>query len=377
LKRQFLVVYCLSLTLNQMKFAVIGHQEEWDKITRFTGLQQAMSSPQELEAFRQHYALIPPSPLFDIEVYSPMGTVKGFYIETFIAPDELDAAHLWQNLRKVKIACEKAAALGADIVSLGGFTSIVLEIGNQSFSYVNQTAFTTGNTLTAAFIADSLEKAAAYWNQSLSESRLLVIGATGDIGSACVRYFAGSVRELLLNARQTGPLRELEKTLIKQGISCKGDVLAENLLPEADLVICVASSQLPENYLNLLPPHAIVCDAGYPKNLQSSYEQPFIKVYAGGMGKVASGFHFSPAVYQDMIYDFGLPGISHGCILESIVLALEGMAVPYSTGKGNIQKQQMEQILEMAARHGIVTAPFFNASGLLEIPIACSVKAKW
>lgn len=351
----------------QLKFAVIGHQDNWKKIIGFVNSirESEGNSNLSLESIREIYHYFPPSKLFDIEINSNSGKIEGYYIESFMPPDGLGIGKIWDNLSKTKAACEKAAVLGADIVALGGFASIVLESGTEKFTAINNTKFTTGNTLTAAIITDSIQKAALRWGPSLKESNLLVIGSTGDIGSACVRFFAGKVKKLLLNARQSGPLTTQEFELKKQGFDGESDTDVRTLLPKADYIICVASSVLPTNYGILLKKDAIICDAGYPKNLSLDDINSNQKIYAGGMCLVENGYRFYPDHFQKNIYEFPLENISHGCTMESVVLALEGKAVSFSQGRGNITVENMDYILKAAKKHGIVTAPFFNSSGLL------------
>jgi fatty aldehyde-generating acyl-ACP reductase len=175
-----------------LKFALIGHQDNWDKITRFVKSMRKNGpiGPLTVEKIKEVYSYIPSRNLFDIFTQSSVsGTTKGVYIETFISPDELDAKHLRSNLSKVKDACDKAIAQNIPVASLGGFSSIVLESGGYQLKQLGNTCFTTGNTLTAGFIVRGVEKACEYHQQLLEDSRLLVIGATGDIGSACSRYF--------------------------------------------------------------------------------------------------------------------------------------------------------------------------------------------
>ncbi|QMU28170.1 hypothetical protein [Adhaeribacter radiodurans] len=353
---------------SRLNFAIIGHQDKWTKVERFVNAlrQKENNAPLSVEKIKEVYSFIPPRKLFDIKMVSAVrGVVHGSYIETFISPDELDSKYLHKNLNKVKDACACAASLGANVVSLGGFTSILLECGNNSITQLKQTSFTTGNTLTAAFIAEGIEKASKLWEQPLSESKLLIIGATGDIGRACVTYFAGKVKQLLLNARQSGPLQKQQALLGKENIKAISSVHINDLLPQADMVICVASSLLHNCDMGLLPKHAIICDAGYPKNLHSSPELQERRLFFGGMGMVKGGFTSSQD-YKQHIYQFAIQDVSHGCILESVVLAMENNPVSYSMGRGNITTQAMAEIRAMAAKHGIVTAPLFDEQGCLE-----------
>jgi fatty aldehyde-generating acyl-ACP reductase len=348
-----------------MTFALIGHQDSWAKILHVVNaMRSGQGNPElSLDEVRGSYTYFPPRKLFDITVSSTRcGALNGCYIESFLSPDELDAAHLHKNFNKVKEACACASRLGADVVSLGGFTSIILETRQDPGIFPGHTAFTTGNTLTAAFIADAVEKAAIHWEQPLHRSGLLIIGSTGDIGSACVAYFKGKVKKLLLCARQPGPLRKQQETLLAEGIAASSSVTINDLLPGSDYVICVASSMISGADLSLLPGHAIICDAGYPKNLQHAIGINSDRMFYGGMGLVTGGFRFTPD-YRHDIYDFNLENAGHGCLLEAVVLAMENRAVPFSTGRGRITPTAMQEIRDMASRHGIVTAPLFNDKG--------------
>lgn len=353
---------------SRLKFGVIGHQDNWKKIVDFVNNIRITEGNSELseDKIKDVYDYFPPIKLFDIQINSKLsGFVEGYYIESFLSPDKLGLAHIWNNLKKTKEACEKAAMLGVDVVSLGGFTSIILESGGTTLDSIQGTKFTTGNTLTAALIADSIEKACMKWNLTLEKSSLLVIGSTGDIGSACVKYFSKKVKKLLITARNPALLLLQEEKLKSEDIDCKSTTNVPELLASADLVICVASSVLPENYFDFLQPHAIICDAGYPKNLNSENLTSSQRIYAGGMCLVEGGYCFSPEHFQKNIYEFPLPNISHGCTMESVVLALEEKTLEFSRGRGNIQLENMEYILKAAAKHGIITAPFFNSTGLL------------
>lgn len=342
-----------------VSFALIGHQDNWDKVIRFvnslriTGKNSLLS----LEKIKEVFGFIPPRKLFDIETWSPItGRVRGMYIETFISPDEIDAKHLHLNLKKVKEACDYAIGCGANIVSLGGFTSIVLESTATALQQSGVTYFTTGNSLTAAFIVKSIEKICVLRKQSLANSNLLIVGSTGDIGSACAQYFSGSVKQLLFCARQPGPLKKQKEIYEQKGISVNASIDINELLPNADIVICVASSLIEGANFDLLPPAAIICDAGYPKNI--SLPPSKLKgriIFSGGMGSVKGGYEFTPDHKKD-IYDFPGENIVHGCLLESMVLAMEQKPVAYSTGRGNISITAMNEIFNLCTKHEIEPA---------------------
>ena len=99
------------------------------------------------------------------------------------------------------------------MVSLGGFSSILIEGNFDQLPPGDHTVFTTGNTLTVAFIVQGIEKMCAQQGRDLRRSTLLVVGATGDVGSGCVRCLAPKVRRVLLYARNAERLRRLAAEL--------------------------------------------------------------------------------------------------------------------------------------------------------------------
>src|SRR4030095_15504966 len=216
------------------------------------------------------------------------------------------------------VSCAKR--MGAKMVALGGFTSIVLEGNLDSFS-MDGSKFTTGNTLTAAYIVKGIEKAAVLQDISLKDSTILIVGATGDIGMACVNFLKNKVKKLLLCARINQRLEKLSQELTKENISISYSVSLQDLIPEADIIICAASSsgiKLTDCKKNVL-----ICDAGYPKNLETKIENnKSVKLFHGGMGQVTTGFSFCPD-YSNSIYRYVAPYIIHGCILEAMILAFE------------------------------------------------------
>ncbi len=359
---------------SSLKFAVIGHQESWQNVMQFI---QTMRFPGNdydltLDKVKEIFTYIPPRKIFNIEISSILcGKIHGAYIETFIAPDELDIRHLRKNIEKVKQACEVCARLGVPVVSLGGFSSIVLEAGNAAFTKIEETFFTTGNSLTAAFIVKGVEKACAFWQQSLSKSKLLIIGSTGDIGSACALYFSGKVKKLLLCARREAALQRQSNEFTAKNVSNKASVHLEELIAEADIIISVASSIVNDHDFENINCDAIVCDAGYPKNLEAIHIKNHERLSYGGMGVVTGGYEFENNLERSF-YKFPLPSVSHGCLLEAVVLAMENVNSSFSKGRGNITLDAMAVILSMAEKHGIYPAPLFN-----KVPINAAAKLSY
>ncbi len=347
----------------RLDFAVIAHQDSWQNITGFiNGIRPNEQQQLSTEKIKEIFSFIPPRDIFRIKVKSKTGAeVSGVYIETFIDPDKLDSRFIRINIGKVMKAITCAKKMGAGIVTLGGFTSIVLEGNPDSFAGA-ESKFTTGNTLTAAYIVKGIEQAVTRQSISLQESAVLIIGATGDIGLACTHFLKTKIKKVLLCARNNQRLEKLSQELAKENIPVHYSVALQDLVPEADIIICAASSSGIE--LAGCKKNVLVCDAGYPKNLEAKFENSTgIKLFHGGMGQVNYGYHFCPD-YSKSFYRYPAPNISHGCILEAIVLAFENKLEPYSAGKGNITIDKMDEIYGLSVKHGIDIAPFYNANGL-------------
>jgi fatty aldehyde-generating acyl-ACP reductase len=348
---------------SSIDFAVIGHQENWEKISAYVRLLRIEGTNPGLpeECIKNVFSFIPPRPLFEIvAVDSHERAIRGVYIETFISPDELDAAHLYKNLKKVQDACEIASTLKAGIAALGGFTSIVLESGKGGSEKIGDTWFTTGNSLTASYVVEAVENACHSKQIRLNNATLLVVGSTGDIGRACVSYFTHKVREIRLCARQQGPLQKQAVGLMDAWQLAKYGTEINDLFPGTDVVVCVASSILEQADFDRLPPGAILCDAGYPKNI-GMQKTLHHSLFYGGMGKLSGTYEFIPGNTKSL-YGFPVPNVVHGCLLEAITLCFANKPGAFSKGKGNITLKNMRYINDLAKQHGITVAPLFNES---------------
>lgn len=348
----------------QVDFALVGHPESWSAAAEvFSALRGPEHTPLPDDEIRDILPWIPPRAVCRVAVKS-IGDAEahGLYIDSFISPDRLDAACVRENLTRVRAAAACAIKAGARIVSLGGFSSILIEGNFDQLPPGHDTVFTTGNTLTVAFIVQGIEKMCAQQGRDLRRSTLLVVGATGDVGSGCVRCLAGKVRRVQLVARNAERLRRLAAELESEGIDTEIGTDLGQFSEKAGLVICAASLPTPSLLLGSIAPDAIVCDAGYPKNLSPDAETSRATVFFGGLGQITGGLTFDPDL-RGILNHHPFPDVAHGCLLEGIALTLEGRFESFSRGRGAITPKHVEEIETIAVRHGIYLAPFFNAGG--------------
>src|SRR5438105_15288007 len=162
-------------------FALIGHQESWraaaDVLAVLRGAARARLPDDEI---KEIFPWIPPRAVCHVEVASVTGAkARGLYIDCFIPPDRLGGSYIHDNIARVRAAAAYAIKAGAKIVSLGGFSSILIEGNFDQLPDRHDTVFTTGNTLTVAFIVQGIQKMCALENRNIRKSTLLIVGATG------------------------------------------------------------------------------------------------------------------------------------------------------------------------------------------------------
>jgi len=351
----------------EIDFALIGHQESWrsaaDVLAVMRGTERSRLPDDEI---MEIFPWIPPRAVCNVEVASATGAkARGVYIDCFIPPDHLGSDYVHDNIGRVRAAAACAIKAGARIVSLGGFSSILIEGSFDQLSRTSDTIFTTGNTLTVAFIVQGIRKMCALEGREICKSTLLIIGASGDVGSGCARCLAPFTKRVILCARNAKRLQTLAAELEADGTEVEIATSLEQVPYAADVVICAASLASPSLQLSPIALEAIICDAGYPKNLSPRSGIPGARVFFGGLGQIAGGLSFMPD-FKGVLNRHPFPDVAHGCLLEGMALALARRFEPFSQGRGFITRNRVEEIETIAALHGIRLAPLFNSEGPLE-----------
>ena len=113
---------------------------------------------------------------------------------------------------------EKAEKLGAKIVGLGAFTSVVGDAGITIARNLN-IPVTSGNSYTVATAIAGTKMAAREMGIDLGTAEVAVIGATGSIGSTCARILARECRYLTLWAQRNNLQRLAQK--VGTGLAAK------------------------------------------------------------------------------------------------------------------------------------------------------------
>ena len=252
--------------------------------------------------------------------------------------------------RKIVQTGRLAEQLGARILGLGAFTSVVGDAGITIAQRLD-IPVTTGDAYTVAIAVQAIREAARQMGIRPQDATTAVVGATGAIGSACAQLLAEGTGRLVLIGRREKAL-EAVRERCEGGTAHLQTSTSLDDLYQAELILTVTSAIgaiiKPEH----LKPGAVVLDVARPRDVSRAVaaQRDDVLVIEGGMVEVPGpvDFHF----------DFGFPpGKAYACMAETMALALEGRYEDYTLGR-DIPIEQIREIEAIASRHG------FRLSGL-------------
>ncbi|NDJ86115.1 MAG: shikimate dehydrogenase [Chloroflexi bacterium] len=256
-----------------------------------------------------------------------------------------------ERVYKKLVACgEKAAGLGAKIVGLGAYTSVVGDAGTTIAQRLD-TPVTTGDSYTVYIAVEAVLKAAREMDIPIGTAKAAVVGATGAIGATCAELLAESVADLILVGRRAEALEQVRER-------CEGKrahittSITMNDIYTADLILTVTNATTSIIEPQHIKPGAVICDVARPRDVSWRLyrERNDVLVIEGGMVEIPGPVDFG--------FDFGFPpGKAFACMAETMILALEGRYEDYSIGK-HIAIEKVREISAMAQRHGFKLSGF-------------------
>src|SRR5258707_558728 len=276
--------------------------------------------------------------------------IKGWFIACPFTPQRMLQLPVNMVYDKIVACGHKAEKLGARIMGLGAYTSVVGDAG-QTIADRLALPVTTGDSYTIMVAVEAVRKAAEVMGIPLAGATAAVVGATGAIGNVCAQMLSNDVAELILIGRRADALNEVREKC--EGHRAKVRVGTDmNMVYEADLVLTVTSAINSVIQPEHLKPGAVVCDVARPRDVSKlvAERRDDVLVIEGGMVEVPGNVDFH--------FDFGFPPHkAFACMAETMALALEGRYENFSIGKN----LTVDQALEMGAicnRHGFRLSGF-------------------
>ncbi len=286
---------------------------------------------------------------------------QGWFIGCPLTPRQMLSLPIGFVSQKLQQCGEIAQSLGAGILGLGAFTSIVGDGGITMAKSLPGLAITTGNSYTVATALEGAKQGAEMMGHALHDARVAVVGANGSIGATCAEVMAREAAELTLIGRDVARLANLAQRLGESGhaaIHTCTDVAAG--LRDADIVITVTSAV----DAVILPEHikrgAVVCDVARPRDVsvRVARERDDVLVIEGGLVAVPGEMRLPLAGKPGKEFSFGFPpGTAYACMSETMALALEGRYESFTLGK-EVSVAQVDEISRIAEKHGFQLAGF-------------------
>jgi len=296
----------------------------------------------------------PPIYISEIEGITSTSTgkrVKGWFIAAPFTPRRMMELPEKAVYRKLIQTGRMAERLGAQMLGLGAFTSVIGDAG-VTIARSLDVPVTTGDAYTISIAVQAIREAARLMDIPLSSATAAVVGASGTIGRVCVELLAEDVARLYLIGRREEALIELQEQLSGPGRSELIVSTNMDVLTKSQLILTVTSAV----HDVILPEHlllgSVVCDVARPRDVSAmvAAARDDILVIDGGMVDVPGpvDFHFN----------FGFPpGKSYACMAETIALALEGRFEDYTLGK-HITRKRVDEITAIAEKHGFRLSGF-------------------
>jgi predicted amino acid dehydrogenase len=303
-------------------------------------------------------------------VASSYNKAEGWFVTCPLTAKQMVELPEGYVINRIIGAARVAEKLGAKILGLGAFTSVVGDAGI-TIAQNSNIAVTTGNSYTVASAIQGVKKAAALMGYDICQSDIVIIGATGSIGKVCARYLAREVKNLTLVARDTSKLEEIAaKILFDYGLAVKVTPYSRSALRKADVIITVTSAVDTIIGPGDLKPGAVVCDVSRPRNVSKKVaeERDDVLVIEGGIVEVPHGVNFN--------FNFGFPeGTAYACMAETMILALEGRYESFTLGR-DLTLEQIEEIERLADKHGFKVAGFRSFEKAVSLEEIKAIKQK-
>ncbi|MCW8126075.1 aminotransferase class III-fold pyridoxal phosphate-dependent enzyme [Microbulbifer halophilus] len=240
---------------------------------------------------------------------------------------------------------------GAELVGLGGFTSI---IGRRGLHTAERASLpvTSGNSLTAYAAYRGLHQVFDWLRLDPAQARVAVVGYPGSISLALAKLLLEMGCQLDLVHRPGADSRRLMAYLpeARDGQVQLFDSM-EAVYERTRILVSATSSGSVIDEARLLP-GSIVMDIALPRDIRPAEPRrnDVIVIDGGHMTGTPriklGGESLSMAIKQQI----------NGCLAETMVLALEGRAECYSIGR-DLPPQKVLESGEIAERHGFEAFP--------------------
>jgi predicted amino acid dehydrogenase len=236
------------------------------------------------------------------------------------------------------------------ILGLNGCASII-ENNGYAIQKNLKIPVTTGKTLTAWSILESVYRTVKNQNIALENSKLTIIQATSPIGILCAKKFSEFLPRIVLCADNSAGLNALkEEILCLNSVEITLEKNADEAVKDADIVIEASGAGNPAFDHANLKPKSIFCSICHKEGLGATGQQKGIITINAGL--------IRPPFPASQIMRAGLPkGTISASLAETMLLTFEEKIASYFL-TDSLNADRLEEIADIAVRHGFeVWAP--------------------
>jgi len=258
-------------------------------------------------------------------------------------------------LGKLLKACKLAEQEGAKLVVLSSFTSM---LGNEGKDIANKLniAVTSGENYLVATILQGIKNAMDFMEIKNINTPAAILGATTNLGRICSEKLANVFDEIRLysqNIKETDKLEERIKTKKKATRIIKTKNSKE-AVKGAKVVLVTASPYTIKLDNSDIETGSIVCDASIPPQTAENLMNNRTDVLSFD-GRFAE---MKMKIENERWHRMFPRGVIFSRLAEGIILGLEDRFDNYTLGRDAITENKVDEITEMAKKHGFKTAEF-------------------
>ena len=295
--------------------------------------------------------------------------IEGWLIAVPYTPQRMLRLPTTEVYNKITAAGRLAAQLGAEILGLGAYTSVIGD-GGATIARNLDIAVTSGDSYTAALSVQATLQAAKLMDIDITQALVAIVGGAGAIGAAVAQLLAPHANHILLIGRQRGALDVVAEKVRSAG--CREVQVSNEVTDVIDAQVVVTVTSAGGNLIQpeMLRRGAVVCDVSRPRDVSHHVIQvrDDVLVIDGGLVRVPGEVDFG--------FNYGLPPyLTYGCMAETMALTFEGRFEDYSIGK-NLAVEQVQEIDALATKHGFELAALRSFERKLEDTLLQKVKAK-
>jgi predicted amino acid dehydrogenase len=288
--------------------------------------------------------------------------VEGYLITLGATPRQMMDKDPAFTYKRINQAARIAERMGARIMGLGAFTSVVGDAGI-TVAHEADIAITSGNSLTVSMTLEAAKQAVrAMGVTDLSTGKAMIVGATGSIASVCARLTAQAIKDVVLVSIEPEKLLELKRTIQRETPGAQVTIATRtgDLVADCDLII-TATSAFGQRVIDLTrcKPGAVICDVARPPDINPAEAalRPDLLIIESGEVLIPGDIDFG--------YDIGLPPkTSYACLAETCLLAMEGRFEDYTLGR-NISMERVKEIYKLSLKHGFKLAGLRTLDGFV------------